>query len=132
MLATITGAVLCGARGPTAISQWIRAQDPKVWYWLGYYRTPPKPGAFRDLLLELDCEAFEAALRQWISNVLPEADDDELSAVSIDGKTLCGTMASHGRAVQLLSLLDQRTGCVLSQQAVGDTNEAKAAIPFLK
>ena len=37
MLATISGAVLCGARGPTAIAQWIHAQDPQVWYWLGYY-----------------------------------------------------------------------------------------------
>lgn len=132
MLATIVGAVLCGARGPTAISQWIWAQEPKVWYWLGYYRKPPKTGAFDDLLKSLDCDAFEQALRQWIADVLPDASDDALSAVSLDGKTLCGTMAAHGRAVQLLSLLDQRTGCVLSQQAVGDTNEAKAAIPLLK
>ena len=132
MLATIVSSVLCGARGPTAISQWIRSQDPEVWYWLGYYRKPPKPGAFRDLLIALDCDALEAVLREWIASVLPEVADDDLSAVSLDGKTLCGTMSPHGRAVQLLSLLDQRSGCVLSQQAVGDTNEAKATIPFLK
>ena len=132
MLATIAGAVLCGARGPTAISQWIHAQEPEVWYWLGYYRRPPTAGAFDNLLKALDCEAFEEVLQQWIASVLPEASTDELSAVSMDGKTLCGTLAEHGRAVQLLSLLDQRTGCVLSQQAVGDTNEAKAAIPLLK
>ena len=132
MLATIISSILCGARGPTAISQWIESQDPEVWHWLGYYRKPPKPGAFRDLLMALDCDAFEEVLRQWIDSVLPEVTDDELSAVSLDGKTLCGTMTPHGRAVQLLSLLDQRSGCVLSQQAVGDTNEAIATIPLLK
>lgn len=132
MLATIAGAVLCGARGPTAIAQWIGSQEPEVWYWLGYYRRPPKAGAFDKLLKALDCDAFESVLRTWIADVLPEVTEDELSAVALDGKTLCGTIAQHGRAVQLLSLLDQRTGCVLSQQSVGDTNEAKAAIPLLK
>lgn len=132
MLATIVGAVLCGARGPSAISQWIRAQDPSVWYWLGYFRKPPTSGAFRDLLIALDCEAFEQVLRDWITRILPDTPMGELSAVSLDGKTLCGTMATHGRALQLLSLLDQGTGCVLSQQAVGATNEAKAALSLLK
>jgi hypothetical protein len=132
MLATIAGAVLCGARGPTAIAQWIHSQDPQVWYWLGYYRRPPKVGAFHKLLMALDSDAFEAVLRKWVVSVLPALGAENLSAVSLDGKTLCGTEGGHGRAVHLLSLLDQRTGCVLSQQAIGETNEAKAAIPLLK
>ena len=36
-------------------------------------------------------------------------------AVAIDGKTLCGTLANTVAVSQLLSLFDQRTGCVLSQ-----------------
>jgi predicted transposase YbfD/YdcC len=42
-------------------------------------------------------------------------------------------LTAHQRNVQLLSLLNQRTGCVLSQQAVSpDTNEAKAGLELLK
>ena len=59
--------------------------------------------------------------------------DDSLCAVSIDGKTLCGTLQSHARAIHLLAALDHQTGCVLSQTEVGHkTNEAKAALPLLK
>jgi hypothetical protein len=51
----------------------------------------------------------------------------------MDGKTLCSTLASHGRSVHLLSVLDQRTGFVLSQQEVdGKTNEHKGALQLLK
>lgn len=39
----------------------------------------------------------------------------------------------HQRAVHLLSLFDQRMGCVLNQQLVGEkTNEHKAALELLK
>lgn len=51
----------------------------------------------------------------------------------MDGKTLCGTLQPHERAVHLLSLLDQRTGCVLSQSRVdAKTNEHKGALEILK
>jgi len=46
MLATVVAAVLCGARGVTAIVQWLHAQEPVVWHALGYYRRPPKVKAF--------------------------------------------------------------------------------------
>ena len=54
-------------------------------------------------------------------------------AVAMDGKTLCQTLQPHERAVHLLSLLDQRTGCTLSQSRVdAKTNEHKAALELLK
>lgn len=134
MLATVVCAVLCGARGFEAIAQWIHAQRPELWYLLGYYRRPPTSGAFRYLLTKLAPEALEQALRQWIAAVLGEAiQDDQLQGVALDGKTLCGTMGSHGRSLQLLSLFDERSGCVLSQLPVPqETNEAKAALAILK
>jgi len=56
-----------------------------------------------------------------------------LSGVSLDGKTLCNTLAAHERNVHLLSLFDQAVGGVLGQQAVDPTtNEAKAALEILK
>lgn len=134
MLATIVCAVMCGARGYDAIAQWIHAHEPEVWYLLGYTRRPPTAGAFRYLLLKLAPEVFEEVLRRWAEELLGQPVPEEgLEAVCLDGKTLCSTLTPHGRALQLLSLLDQNTGCVLSQTAVpGDTNEAKAALRILE
>lgn len=132
MLATIVCALLCGARGFSAIAQWIHAQPREVWWLLGYYRVPPKENALRKLMARLDPELLEAALRAWIVEHA-EVADGELAALAIDGKTLCSTLAEHGRSLQLLALFDQRTGCVLSQMQVPmDTNEAKAALDILK
>lgn len=132
MLATVVCALMCGARGYEAIAGWIHAQVPEVWYLLGYYRRPPTSGAFRHLLLKIEPERLEEVLREWTAQQLP-LDHEELAPLALDGKTLCSTLAEHGRSLQLLSLFDQATGCVLSQMAVpSSTNEAKAALPILK
>jgi hypothetical protein len=140
MLAAVVCGILSGHRGYTAIAQWLRAQEPRFWHKLGFTRKPPCPNTFRDLLLLLHPEQLESALRKWMAGILdrPLA-ENELQAVSLDGKTLCGTqalcatLAAHERSVHLLSLLDQRLGCVLSQQAVDSkTNEHKAALPLLQ
>lgn len=132
MLATIVCAVLCGARGYNAIAGWIHAQRPEVWYLLGYFRRPPKEGAFRLLIKKLDPEVLEEALREWITQAT-DIPSDELSSLAIDGKTLCSTLAEHGRSIQLLSLFDNLSGCVFSQMQVPtNTNEAKAALELLK
>jgi hypothetical protein len=132
MTATVVCAVLCGARGYEAIAQWIHAQLPEVWYLLGYFRRPPTGGAFRYLLLKIDPEALEEALREWILQQT-ELDRDAPAGLALDGKTLCSTLAEHGRSIQLLSLFDQQSGCVFSQMQVPtDTNEAKAALSILK
>lgn len=132
MLATIVCAVLCGARGYEAIAQWIHAQDKSIWYLLGYFRRPPTGGAYRYLMSKVEPEALEAVLRTWVRENT-DLNDDQLDALAIDGKTLCSTLAEHGRSIQLLSLFDNHTGCVLSQMQVPtDTNEAKAALEILK
>lgn len=134
MLAAVVCSILCGARGYAAIAQWLHDHPPEVWHLLGFTRRPPKWKAFRDLLIKLDPSLLEDALRRWISRALPDTSlDGELQVVSLDGKTLCGTLAAHGRSVHLLSLFDHKTGCVLSQMPVPeDTNEAKAALRILR
>ena len=134
MLATIICAVLCGARGFDGIAQWIHAQPRELWYLLGYFRRPPTSGAFRYLLTKLSPEALEQALREWIAPLVGDRLAHERArAVAIDGKTLCGTLGEHGRSLELLSLFDERTGCVLSQMEVPqNTNEAKAALAILR
>lgn len=133
MLAAIVCGLLTGARGYKAITQWVQAQGPTAWQWLGFTRKPPCPNSFRNLLLTLQPATLESVLRQWMETVLDEPLPNEVRGTSLDGKTLCNTPAMHERNVHLLSLLDQKLGGVLSQQAVNPTtNEAKAALDLLK
>jgi hypothetical protein len=133
MLATVVCGVLCGARGYEAVAAWIHAQQPRVWYWLGYFRKPPCANAFRNLLMSVDPLALEEAVRQWTSRMLQLPEGDGLKAVALDGKSLCGVVDTHGRTMHLLALFDQQTGYVLSQMRVDDkTNEIKAAPELLQ
>lgn len=132
MPASVVGAMLCGARGYSAIVQWLHLQPPSTWHRLGFRRAPPKTTCFEDLLARICPEAFSEALTQWVQQGLQLSLDEELSAVSIDGKTLRGTLKDHQRAVHLLAALDHKFGCVLSQMPVDEkTNEHKAALELL-
>ena len=133
MLAAIVCGILTGARGYKAIAQWACAQHATLGHGLGFHRKPPCANSFRNLLLALPPEALEEALRQWMQAVLGQPLPEALPGVSLDGKTLCNTLAAHERNVHLLGLLDPATGGVLGQQAVDpSTNEAKEALKFLK
>jgi len=134
MLASVVCAMLQGARGYAAISQWVHLQDVDLWHALGFTRRPPRQGAFRKLLIALSPTHFERVLADWAKYCLGVSNPEEsLDAVAIDGKTLCGTLQPHERAVHLLALLDHRTGCVLSQSRVdAKTNEHKEALTLLK
>ncbi len=134
MLATVVCAFLQGARGYSATAQWIHAQEVALWHELGYRRRPPTLGAFRKLLMAIPPEQFEAAVRNWVRHCLGDpAADQPLQPVSLDGKALCGTLKGLDRVVHLLSVLDQATGCTLSQNRVDDrTNEAKTALVLLR
>jgi len=132
MLATIVCAVLQGARGYSAIHQWIHCREAAFWHLLGYFRRPPSANTFRSLLMTVPPEELEGAVRRWVEQCLETPGDDLLEAVAIDGKTLCGSLERHARAVHLLSAMDHRTGCTLSQTRVdAQTNEAKAALELL-
>ncbi len=134
MLAAVVCATLCGARGYSAIVQWLHALPVPWWHRLGFTRRPPKDHAFRDLLAAMSPEAFEGAVRAWMQTLLGAGvASGDLRPVAMDGKTLRGTLAAHHRAVHLLSLFDQRLGGVLSQQRVDEkTNEHKAALELLQ
>jgi hypothetical protein len=133
MLTAIVCGILTGSRGYRAIAHWTRSQNATVWQWLGFRRKSPCANSFRNLLLALEPEVLESVLRQWMATVLKLPALDDIQSVAMDGKTLCNTLAAHERNVHLLSLLDQATGGVLSQQAVPPTtNEAKTAVDLLK
>lgn len=133
-LAAVVCAMLQGARSYAGIADWIHSQSASLWHALGFWRRPPKLGAIRNLLMALPPGALEQALRQWIAECLGYVPDEQaLAAVALDGKSLCGSLEGLERAVHLLSLLDQATGCVLGQTCVDSTtNEAKTALELLE
>lgn len=130
LAATICG-IPSGARGCTAIAQWIHDQEPGFWHELGFMRTPLKTSCFRTLLLTIPAETLENAIRQWVASLLQVAPGEQ-KPTALDGKTLCNTMQAHGQSIHLLGLLDQETGGVLAQLKMpGHTNEHKAALKLL-
>ena len=134
MLTAVVCGFLCGTRGWTGLAEWLHDLPVDVWHFMGFTRRPPKKDGFRDLLMRLDPEALERALRGWINEELQLSDSVEaLQAVSFDGKTLCATLRAFSKAVHLLAAVDHQTGCVLSQMRVDEkTNEHKAALELLK
>ena len=128
MLTAVVCGLLCGNRSYSALVEWLHDLPVDVWHWMGYTRRPPKLDCFRDLLMKLDPAVLECLLTHWITEVLGLVlDEAQLQAISFDGKTLCGSLRAHARAVHLLSAVDHATGCVLSQMRVdGKTNEHKA------
>jgi len=132
MLAAILCGILTGARGCTAIAQWIRLQRPEFWHLLGFRRKPPTTNCYRDLLLAIPVETLENVIRAWVGPLLAGS-EGKLQGVALDGKTLCDTLQAHGQSIHLLSLLDHATGGVLAQLKMpGDTNEHKAALQLLR
>ena len=132
MLAATVCGILTGARGCTAIAQWVRNQEPAVWHLLGFRRKPPTTNCYRDLLLEIPAEVLENAIRSWAGDLLA-APSGELQGLALDGKTLCGTLQPHGQSIHLLAVLDHATGGVLAQLKMPPhTNEHKAALQLLR
>ena len=134
MLAAVVCGLLSGARGYETLVEWLHDLPVDFWHFLGFTRRPPKKDAFRDLLMRLDPALLEGALHKWIEDALArDGDESSPQGLSIDGKTLCGTLRPFVRAVHLLSAVDHRTGCVLSQCRVDEkTNEHKGALELLR
>ena len=140
VLGLVCCAVLCGARGYTAIAQWAADQDVRLMHLLGFTRRPPKVGGVRKVLIALDVAAFEAALTRWAES-LPgrpgERDRSSPEPFSIDGKTARGSSDGLRKAVHLLSVVAHESGLTPAQAAVPDgaldkTNEHKAGLRLLK
>jgi hypothetical protein len=139
ILGLVCCAILCGARGDTAIAPWAHDHDLAWMHRLGFTRRPPKRHGIRQVLLALDVAAFERAVTRWADHVLGAAsasDEPPPVAFALDGKTLRGSFAGLQKAAHLLSVVSHRSGLTLAQTAVphgGDdkTNEHKTALHLL-
>jgi hypothetical protein len=140
VLGLVCCAILCGARGYSAIAQWAHDQEIALMHRLGFTRTPPKMGGIRKILIALDVGAFEAALSRWAEAVLgrPASAPTSLpQTLALDGKSVRGSFDGLEKAVHLLSVMAHESRLTLAQTVVphggeDKTNEHKAALRLLK
>lgn len=131
LLTCVVAALLCNNNSLDAVAQWCREQRALLGRLFPEQRwLTPSGSLFRKLLPRLDAEQVEAQLAQWISQAVAE---DE--PIALDGKTVHGSGAAGGHALQLLSISTHHSGQTLLQVAVVDkTNEipvAQAVLPTL-
>lgn len=140
VLATACAAMLCGARGYSAIADWGRdyaAAHPQLGAALGFTHQPlPCAATYFHVLRRLDRAKFEAVLGAWAETVLAAtapmavvgARGEHADGVALDGKTLRGSRKQGAPGVHLLSAVSHRLGLTLGQTGVDDkTNEIPVA-----
>lgn len=132
VLATILCAVVSGAQGSTAISEWVKRLPPEMLRRLrcrraadGRYQPPSEP-TIRRLLAAVNIEQLERQLGDWLQT--HSAVDEP---VALDGKTLRGSR-DQGQARQLVAAFGHHSNVVMNQVEVADKgSELKAVKPLL-
>jgi len=134
VLAISICAVLCGARGYSAIAQWAqhRTQNQLKRLWCRYnekpnqYQPPSEP-TIRRVLQAIDAEAVDQAIYAWLSSLFSGC------AVAFDGKVLRGARNEDGSQVHLLSAIIHQKGITIAQKQIASkSNEIPAAKPLLE
>ena len=116
VLAIATAAVLCGARGYKAISQWAEDLGQKARarfrcrYRHGRYEIPSRT-RFREVLISVNPQALDLALQRW--NAQYAANDE---ALAIDGKTMCNAIDEDGHQTHILSTVGHQTKACHTQK----------------
>lgn len=109
VLAIATAAVLCGARGYKAISDWAHALSPRARarfrcrYREGTYWVPSE-SILRNVLIRVDPVALDQAFQCW--NAQFGVVDESLA---IDGKTLCNALDEAGRQTHIMSAVGHQS-----------------------
>ena len=110
VLGLALAATLAGARGYKAISEWVKDLSPKVLAYFGVRfrdgtRIPPSRTVIRDVLVRVDPQQIDEALRAWTA-----ANGGTDSALAIDGKTMRGAVDEDGRQTHVLGIVGHDTG----------------------
>ena len=132
LVATILCAVVSGAQGSTAISEWVQRVSPAMLRRLrcrrladGRYERPSE-ATLRRMLQAIDIAQLERQLGDWL-HTQSLADEP----VALDGKTLRGSQ-KHGRARTLVSAFAQHSFVVVHQVEVPEhESELHAVKPLL-
>jgi len=133
LLATILCAVVSGAQGSTAISEWVKRLSIPMLRRLrcrraadGSYERPSEP-TIRRMLKAVDIEELELQLGDWL-----QTQGDAGEPVALDGKTLRGSRGQGGQAKQLVAAFGHHSHVVMNQVEIPDkASEMKAVKPLL-
>lgn len=141
VLSIIALATLCGYSGHRAIASFAAKLTQAQRRRLRCYRNKhtreyqvPKETCIRENLYQLDAEAVENVVAQWMEGL----DETELRSIAIDGKTLKGTAKRNAQgekkdALHLVSAVTHHNARFLAQEAVQDkSNEIPAVRKLLE
>jgi len=137
LLEVCVAAILCGARGVTAIAQWAaerREDEPALLEELG---LPPgrRPCAatLHRVLKALDAAAVERAIGDWLARTGVTPHD----ALAVDGKTLRGVHGAAIPGVHLVAAYAHQAAVVVAQlrtegkgQEIAATKQVLAGLPL--
>ena len=127
VLALSTCAMLSGARGYSAITQYGKTLSARQLDRLRC-RKPPSDSTYKRMLQRLDPEEFDEKICRWLITATGGSNG---SRISVDGKTLRGSFDKEGRPVHLLSALLQHEKIVLAQKRVPDKENEITGFPKL-
>lgn len=142
ILAMSCVAMLCGYRSYSAIAEWGRNYSENMVNALGFtHKKTPCTATLHNIFRNIDKEDFEARLGEWSEGVMssivttdaPDAPEDGLVGVSVDGKTLAGSRKQGAPGSHLLSAVSHRLGLTFAQRA-GDnsTDEMRIILELLQ
>ena len=136
ILSLMVAAMLCGYKSYSAIAQWGRFYGRGLVQALGFAtQKTPCASTLHTILSQLDKTLLENHLARWVEALLQAHPQPHVKreAIAIDGKSLRASKQQGALNAHLLSVLSQRLGLTLLQQAVADkTNEIGVIQELLK
>jgi predicted transposase YbfD/YdcC len=143
ILALSCFAMMCGCKTYSAIAQWGRDYDQRFIKALGFtHDKTPCAATFCNVFSDISIKVMESKLGQWATSLgiatdtsAQESSQEEYQeeAISIDGKTLRGSLKQGSSVTHLLSAVSHKLGLTLAQCSVDkETNEIGKIDEILK
>lgn len=122
-------ATLCGYKSYGAMSQWGDNYGSDLAKALGFANgRVPCVGTLFNVFSRVDKAALETALNGWAEACLSVLPGEE-AALAGDGKVLRGSLGQGAVETTLLSVVSQRLGLTVLQQAVPNATSEVGAMP---
>jgi hypothetical protein len=114
------------------MTEWARNYGSTLAEALGFPNgKTPSVGTLHSVFSRVDKAALEKALSNWTQSIVSQL--PQHNALSIDGKTLCGSKKQGANEAHLLSAVSHGLGLTLFQCGVSDkTNEIGAVQEVLQ
>ncbi len=132
VLALACVAMICGAKGYSAIAEWGRNYGKEISTALGFtHEKTPCAATFCNIFRKLEVQLMESILGQWADSISSSISSS--LGIAIDGKTLRGSAKQGSGITHLLSAVSHELGMTLAQCSVdGKTNEIGTICELLK